>query len=180
MHQIETARLLLRMFTLDDLDDLAPIFGDPDVVRYLGEGKPASREETETALISIIKHWERHGFGRWAVVHKEHRRLIGYGGLRSLYDTPEVVYLLAKEYWGMGLATEIAKACLRYGFETHHFDRIVAIVKPENMASRRVLAKVNMKYEMETSYYNINVVQYTISRAEYQTDDSPYLLREIP
>src|SRR5215217_5856766 len=116
MHEVETARLLLRMFTLDDLDALCLIFADPEVMEYLGkDGLPISKEETSIALKSMIRHWQKHAFGRWAVEDKAERRLIGYAGIRSLEGQAELVYLLAKEYWGLGLATEVAEACLRYG-----------------------------------------------------------------
>ena len=168
------------MFTHADLDGLASIFSDPLVMKYLGTGEPVSREETETALTSIIRHWHRHGFGRWAVVHKEDDSLIGYGGLRWLEGVgPELVYLLAQPYWGMGLATEIARACLRYGFELRQFDSIVAIAKPPNIASRRVMEKVGMSYEKQATYFNIDVVQYTISRDQYRPDDLTYILHDV-
>ena len=177
MDVIETARLHLRQFTLGDLDDLYPIFSDPDVVKYMKTGAPVSREETESALMSIIKHWEQHGFGRWAVVLKETGRLIGYGGLRNLYGTPELVYLLAKPYWNMGLATELAKACLTWGFEERHFEHIVAVTKPEHAASRRVMEKIGMVYERDATYHYVRVVLYAISRATHR---SLSLLDKIP
>ena len=164
------------MLTLGDLDELFLIFSDPDVIRYVGTGQPASREETKTALLSIIEHWKRHGFGRWAVVDKESERLIGFGGLRSLFGTPEVVYHFAKQYWGKGLATEMARAVIRYGFEEHLFDRIVAIAKPLNVASTRVMEKVGMRYEKSAQYYEIDVVQYEIWRRQFEPADSLYVL----
>jgi len=113
---VETSRLLLRPFTGEDLDDFSRILAKPGVMEYLGaDCKPMSRGETETALLSIIRHWQRHGFGRWAVVGKEDGRLIGCAGLRSYQETAELVYLLDEPYWGRGLATEIARACLRSG-----------------------------------------------------------------
>lgn len=171
MPELETARLRLRMFMLDDLDALARILGDPDVIRYVGTGQPTSREETANAMQSFIRHWQQHGFGRWAVVEKERGELIGYGGLRSLFGTPEVTYLLAKSYWGQGLATEVARACLRYGFSQLVSERIVAVTKLENVASQRVLQKVGMKYERHAHYYGIEVVCYRILREEYRPDE---------
>lgn len=166
--EIETARLHLRHFTLGDLDDLYPIFSDPEVLTYMKTGEPASRAETEHALSSIIKHWEQHGFGRWAVVDKETGKLIGYGGLRNLHGTPELVYLLARDYWGRGLATEIARASLKWGFEERHFERIIAVTRPGHTASRRVMEKVGMIYERDTQYYEVDVVLYAISHLTYQ------------
>jgi len=168
MTEIETARLHLRRFTPGDLDDLYPIFSDPEVLTYMKTGEPASRAETEYALSSIIKHWEQHGFGRWAVVSKETGKLIGYGGLRNLDGTPELVYLLARDHWGRGLATEIARASLKWGFEERHFERIVAVTRPGHFASRRIMEKVGMIYERDTRYHDVDVVLYGISHLTYQ------------
>jgi RimJ/RimL family protein N-acetyltransferase len=165
------------MFRLDDLDKLAALLADPDVIRYVGHGLPISRTESENALHSIIRHWDIHGFGRWAVMDKETQEFIGYGGLRSLMGTPEVVYHFAKAYWGRGLATEMARASLRFGFDEHQFDHIVAVAKPENSASIHVMEKVGMKYEMQTSYYDMDVIQYRLARSEFTIDSSPYILQ---
>ncbi|MCA1592443.1 MAG: GNAT family N-acetyltransferase [Acidobacteria bacterium] len=156
------------MFTPGDLEDLHAIFGDPDVVRHMGPGQPLSHAETEVALKSIIAHWEQHGIGRWAVVEREAGKLIGFAGIRFLEGTPEVVYLLAKKCWGRGLATEIASACLEYGFRERLYERIVAVTKPANVASQRVMRKLGMKYEGEARYYGYDVVQYGLSRDEYE------------
>jgi ribosomal-protein-alanine N-acetyltransferase len=176
MAQIETERLILRMFRPDDLDELAALFSDPDVVRYVGDGKPVSREESDRALQSIINHWQTHGFGRWAVIDKQRQKFIGFGGLRSLFGTPEVVYHFAKAEWGKGFATELARAALRFGFENRGFDRIVAITKPPNKASIHVMEKLGMQFEMNTSYYDIEVVQYQITRDQFTPGDSFFVI----
>ena len=155
------------MFTPDDLDELAVIFSDPDVVRHLGSGKPAPREETKQALHTIINHWKRCGFGRWAAVFKATGKLIGYGGLRSFNGTPELVYLLAKQYWGLGLATEMARASLKYGFEEQRFERIIAMSKTTNVASHHILEKIGMLYEKTTTIIEMDVVCYSMSREMY-------------
>jgi len=177
MPEIETERLLLRMFCPEDLDELATLFRDPEVMRYVGEGQPVNREEADKALRSIIRHWQTHGFGRWAAVNRETREFVGFGGLRSLFGTPEVVYHLATAHWGKGLATELARASLRFGFEDRKFERIVAIAKPLNAASIHVMEKLGMSYEKHASYYGIDVVQYGISREEFKGDGSAYMLK---
>ena len=151
MPEIETARTHLRMFTPDDLDDLAQIVADPAVMKYMGlNGQPMSRDETEIALHSIIDHWRRHSIGRWAVVHKAERRLIGYGGLRWFEGVgqqagmPELVYLIDSAYWGRGLATEAGQAALDHAFATLQVDRLIALVTPGNVASARVAVKIGM------------------------------------
>jgi ribosomal-protein-alanine N-acetyltransferase len=160
------------MFTMDDLDELSPIFADAEVIKYLGSGKPATREESHTALVSIIRHWERHGFGRWAVIDKPTQKLIGYGGLRSFDGEPELVYLLAKPYWGRGLATEIARACLKYGFEERGFESIIALVKTANAASQRVIGKIGMSFEKTIHVFGIDAFRYSISRAAYLSEQT--------
>ena len=180
MPEIETERLLLRMFRPDDLDNLATLFSDPEVMRYVGEGNTVNREETAKALQSIIKHWETHGFGRWAAVDRVTHEFVGFGGLRSLLGTPEVVYHFATAHWGKGLATELARASLRFGFEERSFDRIVAIAKPKNAASIHVMEKLGMHYEKHASYYSLEVIQYGIRRAEFKSGNSAYRLRSEP
>ena len=152
-----------------DLDSLAALFADPDVMRYVGNGQPSDRSEAQKALTSIVAHWARHGFGRWAIEDKQSNEFLGYGGLRSLAGTPEVVYHFAKRYWGKGFATETARASLEFGFNQRGFDRIVAIAKPKNAASIHVMEKVGMHFEMQTSYYDIEVVQYAIGRDEFSS-----------
>jgi RimJ/RimL family protein N-acetyltransferase len=169
-HVIETDRLRLRMFRPEDLNELAALLADKDVMRYVEDGEPKDRAVAEKALNSIIAHWERHGFGRWAVDEKTTGEFVGFGGLRSLFGTPEIVYHLAKAQWGKGFATELGRASLGYGFDVHRFARIVAIAKPENGASIQVMEKIGMHFEMRTSYYGMDVVQYAISPAQFETN----------
>jgi ribosomal-protein-alanine N-acetyltransferase len=160
-------------FQSDDLDNLySNVFSDSEIFKYVGNGQPATREETESALISIIAHWQKHGFGRWAAIEKASNRLIGFGGLRSLFGTPELVYHFAKPHWGKGLGTELASAALKYGFDAHGFARIVAIAKPANAASMHVMKKVGMRFEKLARYYEIDVVQYEILRHEFDPGNS--------
>lgn len=166
MPEIETSRLRQRMFTPDDLDALATVTGDPEVMQYLGTSGARSREKTKTTIDAILRHWNEHGFGIWALEHKADQRVIGWCGLQILEKTPEieVAYLLAKEYWNQGLATEAARAAIEYGFRELNLKRIVAIARPENVGSYRVMEKIGMKYERDAHYYNVDVVYYAIER----------------
>lgn len=164
----ETDRLLLRMFKPEDLDDLARIFAKPNVMKYLGlDCQPLPREETEIALTSIIKNWKLNNFGRWAVISKESGDLIGCAGFRSYEGVAELFYLLDEPYWKKGLATEAAEACLRFGFNERHFDKIVAFIRPQNSASLRVLEKIGMRFIQEITIFGVFATQYEISREEY-------------
>src|ERR1051325_851823 len=168
-HSIETDRLRLRMLRDSDVDNLATLFADPNVMRYVGNGQPCDRVEAEKALASIVAHWHRHGFGRWAIEEKESREFLGYRGLRSLFGMPEVVYHLATRHWGKGYATEMARAFLKFGFDEKRFGRIVAIAKPGNTASIHVMKKLGMHFEMQTSYYDMEVIQYAITADEFES-----------
>lgn len=169
--EIETPRLRLRQFTLDDLDDLHRIYSDPDLSKFMPNEQPLPLEETKAAIKSITENWEQYHFGVWAVIYKKHDKLIGHCGLKFLENTLEVQigYLLLKSYWGRGLGTEAASAVLKYGFEIAKLQRIVAVAKPDNRASRRVLEKVGLKYEKDAYFYDNDVVYYSLSRENYQS-----------
>lgn len=168
--QIETPRLRLRQFTFDDTDELYRIYSHPELFQYMSNEKPLSWEETREVINSITENWQQHHFGVWAVVYKKHQKLIGHCGLKFLENTPEIQigYLLLKSYWGRGLGTEAASSVLKYGFEVAKIERIVAVAKPENIASRRVMEKVGLKYKKDAYYYNNDVVYYSLSREAYQ------------
>jgi len=184
MPEIETARLLLRMFNQDDLDDLARIYADAEVMRYLS-GHPLTREETAGWLSYFLSGWEQYGFGWWAVVLKESGQLIGHCGLQFIHVTPEIelTYGLARTYWRKGLASEAARACLRYGFEGLQLDRIYALADPGNIGSHRVMERVSMTYDRTEYYkddlYEGDLIYYVIERGEYLAGDAPYSLREV-
>ncbi len=150
---LETERLVLRRLTMDDLDDLAALYRDPEVRRYFPEGT-LTYEETREELAWIIDvYYSRHGFGLWATIHKETGDFIGRCGLIPWTidgrDEVEVAYLLAKDHWGQGLATEAARAILRYGLEELQLTRLLCLVDPAHRASRRVAEKLGMALERE-------------------------------
>ncbi|MDQ3686561.1 MAG: GNAT family N-acetyltransferase [Acidobacteriota bacterium] len=177
--EIETERLRLRMFTLDDLRPLSLMTKDPEVMKYIGTGKPITTEETRFSLAKIVETFRRRGFGRWAVIHKEANELIGYCGFAMLEEKAgvELAYLLGRPFWGKGLATEAARACLRYGFDELHFDCIAAITRPENKRSQRVMEKVGMRYLRRAPHCHIECVHYAISKEEFVFTGEPYTLR---
>ncbi|MCU0540669.1 MAG: GNAT family N-acetyltransferase [Oscillatoriaceae cyanobacterium Prado104] len=168
MQELETARLYLRQFTPDDLDDLYRIYSDSEIMKHLGKGV-LTKEETQNRLYAILETWKQNNFGIWALLHKIDNRFIGRCGLVFLDKTPEVElgYILDKHYWNRGLATEASLASLHYGFDILKLEKIVAVARPENLASQRVMQKVGMKYEKNARYYDSDVVYYSISRSVY-------------
>jgi RimJ/RimL family protein N-acetyltransferase len=169
--QTETAHLRLRPFTAADLDDLCRLFADPDVMRYIGKGVRDSAE-TKSTFDRMMSHWTQLGFGMWAVHDKESGRFVGRCGLHPLANTGEVElgYTFHREFWGRGLATEASREALRFGFESLRLERVVAIARTANVASRRVMEKVGMVYEQTgpSPYDGSEVAWYALSRAVYE------------
>lgn len=155
---------------MDDLNDVAAIFSNPRVMKYLGQScKPLSREETREILESMIRFWQNKGYGRMAIISKENNKLIGVAGLRYFQDNPELFYLLDEPYWGKGLATEVARAILEYGFETFDFPRIIAIARPANAATLKVLDKLGMSFEKVNVIIGVRAFRYAISQEDFQS-----------
>jgi ribosomal-protein-alanine N-acetyltransferase len=145
-----TERLVVRQLRPDDLDDFAAICADPDVLRYMGDGKPLTREQTETWIGVSLTNYAERGWGCFAVTTRENDRLIGFCGFARPPERPgivELIYAFTPEQWGKGYATEVAGAMLNFGFEQCGLTRIEATVDPPNLASKRVLAKIGMTYE---------------------------------
>ncbi|MFN8185762.1 MAG: GNAT family N-acetyltransferase [Gaiellales bacterium] len=148
---LETERLTFRLLRMDDLDRLYALYRDPEVRRYFPEGT-LTHEQTRDELEWIIDvSYRRYGFGLWATTDRETGELIGRCGLIPWTidgrDEVEVAYLLARDRWGRGLATEAASAILRYGFEQLRLTRLVCLVDPEHLTSRRVAEKIGMTLE---------------------------------
>jgi RimJ/RimL family protein N-acetyltransferase len=179
---IETDRLTLRGFTPHDLDRLAEILSDPDVMRFMPGGQPFTRERTEANLKSILRHWDEHGFGWWAVIHNADACLIGWCGLTYLPELSEteVAYLYDRPYWNKGIGTEAAQASLRYGFEELELDHIVALAVPENIGSRRVMEKNSLVYETQLHLWGLDLAKYAITRDAFRPSDSTYTLQALP
>jgi len=119
-----------------------------------------------------------HGFGPWAMIHKPDNQFIGHCGLRYWPGSSdvEVLYALARQYWGQGLATEGARTSLRYGFEHLKLERIMAAALVDNHASRRVMEKIGLRYEKTFQFHARTVAGYSLSRTDYQEDDTQYRL----
>lgn len=162
--KIETERLILRNFRLEDFEELAPIMADPKGMKFSRTGNVLSVSETQDKITGFIASYKKHGFGKWAVIFKEHRRLIGYCGIAveqvDNKDEKEIGYRLDSKYWNQGLATEAAAATIQYGFETFHFPYILGIADRENKASIRVLKKLGMIYQRKTIFYGVEMDVY--------------------
>jgi [ribosomal protein S5]-alanine N-acetyltransferase len=182
MRSIETSRLRIRPFQLEDaVEQHRIVYGDPEVMRYLGDGKTRTVEQSQRAMQFFIDHDQREGFSIWSVEDKTSHQLIGHCGLFHIPQTPavEIAYGFGKDFWGKGYATEAARACLRYGFETANLDEIIGLTYPENTASQNVLRKIGMVYQgLQDRFYNLTMTLYTLKGTDYTPDDAPYSLTE--
>jgi RimJ/RimL family protein N-acetyltransferase len=175
--EIETSRLRLRPVTMDDLDVLHAIWSDPDVARYLWDGAEVSRELAATVLSSLVRTFRDRDLPNWTAIRAGEPA--GYCGLRPLEGTEEieVVYSIARPFWGRGLATEAVRATLRYAFEEWELERVVGVANVENVASRRVLEKLGMRHERTARYQGELEAWYAVSREEFSPGGEVYLLR---
>jgi ribosomal-protein-alanine N-acetyltransferase len=166
----ETSRLHFRRFTPDDLQALAAIRADADVMKYIGPGRSEPIHQVQAKLEKVKAHWDLHGFGYWALIDKASGNLAGWCGLSYLEDTEdiEIGYGLAKAYWGKGLATEAAAAVMKYGFVQLRLERIVAVAYPENTPSQVIMKKLGMKYVKTARFLGGEWAYYVIEREDYQ------------
>jgi ribosomal-protein-alanine N-acetyltransferase len=148
---IETERTWLRRQVPDDLDALWALYCDPEVTKHIPDApttRDAARQELEWFMNG---HPRRPELGLWATILKENGAFIGRSGLLPWTidgtDEVEVAYTIARQYWGQGLATEIAGAILQYGFNVLGLRRLICLIEPGNAASQKVAEKIGMRLE---------------------------------
>jgi RimJ/RimL family protein N-acetyltransferase len=146
--ELETERLRLRQFCDSDLDEYARITADPETMRHFARGEPFDREQALRSLGYISGHWRIRGYGLWAAEDKASGALIGRIGLLRPDGWPglEVAWLVARERWREGFATEGGRAALDHAFTTLGERRAVSLIAPENTASIRVAEKLGMRF----------------------------------
>ena len=150
MPVLETPRLLLRPFTLDDVPALYELTSRPEVVRYVGN-KPAASVAAARDLLEkgALRDYEVHGYGRHAVVLKETGGVIGFHGLKVMDEIgeTELGYSLLPAHWKKGLATEAARVVVEHAWNVLGLLRIVSLIHPENVASINVVTKLGMTHD---------------------------------
>jgi RimJ/RimL family protein N-acetyltransferase len=172
MQILETERLILRHFLLDDLDSLFALYCDPDVSQYIPDA-PRTYEETREELEWFMNGHPKHPeLGLWATMHKEKGEFIGRCGLLPWTidgkDEVEVAYLISKAYWRQGLGTEAAQAILDYGFEKLHLPRLICLVDEDNLASIKVAENIGMTFEKEGKDEMGSFLLYSINKSIVQ------------
>jgi [ribosomal protein S5]-alanine N-acetyltransferase len=145
---IETQRLILRNFTIDDAQLIYDLNLDPEVTRYTYDPVRDINHAQEILEKTILPQYALYNHGRWAVHVKPELEFIGWCGLkyRPELDEIDLGYRFKKSSWGNGYATEAAYACIKYGFEKLNLNLITGRAIPENIGSLNVLEKCGMQY----------------------------------
>ncbi|MGE5277449.1 MAG: GNAT family N-acetyltransferase [Acidobacteriota bacterium] len=164
---LETPRLRLRELVPEDLDFVAQMLGDPEVMRFYP--KPLDREESREWIARQLRRYEDNGHGLWLAEDRRSADPIGQVGL-ALQEVegewePEIGYLIHRPYWRNGYATEAA-----LGVRSHAFgrgeSRVISLIRPENLPSQGVARKLGMVPEKEVRFRGLNHIVFAV-RAEF-------------
>jgi ribosomal-protein-alanine N-acetyltransferase len=168
-HILDTERLFLREFTIEDAQLLIDLNSNSNVTRYTGDGPVESIKKAKEILENIIFPQYKNKMGRWAVHLKSTNQFIGWCGLKFIEDLNEIDlgYRFFEEHWGKGYATESAKAILAYGFKTLQLQEIVARASTENTNSIKVLEKVGMQFIKEDDEDGDKTFKYLLTKAQF-------------
>ena len=165
MDRFSTDRLTAERLNESHLADLVALHLDADVSRYLGGVRSA--EVTKTYLATNMTHWDAHGFGLFVLRTKD-GAFAGRAGIRHILvdgiDEIEIAYTFKREFWGQGLASEIAVALTEIGLSRLELPSLIGLVFVKHGASRRVLEKAHYVLEKNTTHHDEDVVIYRIRR----------------
>lgn len=162
---LETERLQLRHFNHDDLPVMHVLNTDPDIIRYADEPSKDIKETRSRLENGALADYQKYGYGRFAVDFKPTGELIGFCGIKYLpeIDLPELGYRFLTRYWGMGIATEAAHACVAFAREDLQLTKLIALIIPENTGSVRVAEKVGMRKGPLIEIYGERALQYEMT-----------------
>ena len=172
--EIETPRLLLRPLEESDFDSYLPVHSDPEVMRFVG-----GRHDPDAIRIRFDKlksQWSEHRLGHWATFERSTGRLVGAVGLLKHDDwtstdhNVEVGWLIGRNDWGRGYATEAGRGSIAYAFNELAMDQLICIVDPRNLASRRVAEKLGLTLTGETIWRDYDVVWYETTSPNRSSD----------
>jgi ribosomal-protein-alanine N-acetyltransferase len=146
---LETSRLFLRKFILQDAGALLAVLGDPVTMQWYSA--PFDRKGVEEWITQNMGRYQSDGYGLWAMVLKDSGELIGDCGCASQEveggNHVEIGYHVRRDLWGNGYAAEAAAACMQYAFTRLGVDRVISMIRPENVQSRRVAEKNGLTCE---------------------------------
>lgn len=163
--ELETGRLVLRPLGLAELDDFVSLHDDPEVTRFVTRFQG---REAEERLRASERDWTERGFGMFAVRERESSRFLGRTGLKHWpqFDEIEIGWILRRDAWGHGYATEAAGACVEWGFSSFDFPYLTAMIQPENEASVRVADRLGFTPLRRDVLLGEDVIVFSLSRPE--------------
>jgi len=167
---LETLRLELTTFVDGDFDELYRLDSDPRVMRYIADGKPASRGAVAQRLKRFLGYPRLYpDLGAWRASRRDNGAYIGWFALNYAGKSTdiEVGYRLLPAAWGQGFATEGAKALVDYGLDDLRLHRIIGVTHPDNKASQRVLQKAGLEDVGWGRYYDRRLRLFTKVRDDY-------------
>lgn len=146
---VETPRLGVRHLNERDEDALFEVYSDAEAMRWVGDGNPISRQETQRWIEVTLNNYATRGYGMNAILLKASQEIIGFCGLvhPGGQQDAEIKYALLRDYWGQGYASEVSQALIDFGFSKLKLAKIIATVAPLNHASQRVLIKAGLVQE---------------------------------
>jgi ribosomal-protein-alanine N-acetyltransferase len=165
---LETPRLVLREFDIDDAKSFYELNLNPNVIKYTGNSAFKDIDEAKRFLENYSDYKEN-GFGRWAVINKSTEEFLGWCGLKydKKSDETDIGFRFFEKFWNQGFATESAKACLKYGFENLNLTTIIGRAMKENQASIKVLEKIGLHYVKDFDFDGQKGLIYKIENTKY-------------
>jgi RimJ/RimL family protein N-acetyltransferase len=165
-HFLETTRLWMRQMTNDDITGLLTVFGDVEAMRFYSAA--FGRQQMQEWVNWNQRNYINCGYGLWALLLRNTGELIGDCGLVNQEVDGvleiEIGYHVRRDLWGQGLATEAALACRDYGFNVLDHRRLISLIHPQNIASRRVAEKVGMRLHRKALWKDKPTCIYAIER----------------
>jgi [ribosomal protein S5]-alanine N-acetyltransferase len=166
---LETLRLSMRLFTLDDFDDVYALNSDPRVMKYIADGTVSTREEVAGFMPRYARYSRLYpDLGIWHTSRRDSGAFIGFFALNYAGRSTdiEIGYRLLHNAWGLGFATEGATALAHYAFDDLKLNRIIGVTHPDNKASQRVLIKAGLADIGWGNYYNKRLRLFAAERDE--------------
>jgi len=171
---LQTERLLLRMFREDDLEPYATMCADPEVMRYLGDGKVLARPDVWRQIAMILGHWQLRGYGLFALEEKATGALVGRAGFFEPEGWPgfELGWMLRRASWGQGYATEAARRLLAHAFTDMKRERVISLIRAANAPSIRVAERLGERLDGHAEIFGQEALVYAIDRAAWRAQKS--------
>jgi len=166
---LESERLTLRMFRDSDVDAYAEMMGDAEIMRFIGDGKPLTRDLAWRSLAAMIGHWHLRGYGYWAAEERASGQVVGRVGFWNPEGWPgfELGWMLRRGFWGHGLATEAASAALRFAFTRLEQPEVISLIRAENAASIRVAERIGEREDGSVDLFGQPALVYRITRSAW-------------